>query len=233
MAKTAISDWATAAGDNTDVAGINIDEGMAPSDVNNALRAVMAQLRTWYDQEHVGQVRWFGHDGPAGNWLACDGAAYDSVTDGEYAALYAKIGTTFGGTGATDFKVPDLRGRAAMGAGQGDTAEGGGTGTSRALGAKVGQESDAHSHSVPDHTHPFSGTTAGSGTLTTGQGSSSTKNGPPQETDAAARSDHTHAIASHAHGFGGATAAGGSGDSGSTAVDRVSPSLVLKACIGY
>jgi hypothetical protein len=37
--------WSTTASSNTDVAGTNIDEGMSPSGVNNAIRAMMAQLR--------------------------------------------------------------------------------------------------------------------------------------------------------------------------------------------
>ena len=44
MAKNAISDYSQTAASNTDVASINIDEGMSPSNVNNALRAIMAHL---------------------------------------------------------------------------------------------------------------------------------------------------------------------------------------------
>lgn len=45
MAKTKISEYSSTASNNTDVAGINIAEGMAPSNVNNAMRAIMAQLK--------------------------------------------------------------------------------------------------------------------------------------------------------------------------------------------
>lgn len=44
MAKNAISDYSQTAASNTDVASINIDEGMSPSNVNNALRAIMSHL---------------------------------------------------------------------------------------------------------------------------------------------------------------------------------------------
>ena len=44
MAKNAVTDWDVTAGNNTDVSSVNIAEGMAPSDVNNAIRAMMAQL---------------------------------------------------------------------------------------------------------------------------------------------------------------------------------------------
>jgi len=46
MTKSAVSDWSTTAASNTDVGGINIDEGNAPSTMNNAQREVMAQVKT-------------------------------------------------------------------------------------------------------------------------------------------------------------------------------------------
>jgi microcystin-dependent protein len=46
---------------------------------------------------------------PAG-FVACDGAAYDG-TQTTYLALWNAIGTTYGGTGQSDFQVPDTRGR--------------------------------------------------------------------------------------------------------------------------
>jgi hypothetical protein len=48
MPKTKISQYdSTSAGANlnTDIAGINIDEGCAPSGINNAIRTLMAQIR--------------------------------------------------------------------------------------------------------------------------------------------------------------------------------------------
>ncbi|MFA6134666.1 MAG: hypothetical protein WC869_11690 [Phycisphaerae bacterium] len=44
MAKNSVNDYSTTAGNNTDVQSINIDEGMAPSNVNNAMRQIMAHL---------------------------------------------------------------------------------------------------------------------------------------------------------------------------------------------
>ena len=43
--------------------------------------------------------------------IACDGTIYNSVTDPTFAALFAAIGITYGGTGPTSFAVPDVRGR--------------------------------------------------------------------------------------------------------------------------
>jgi hypothetical protein len=43
--KTKISEYSSTAADNTDIDGINLAEGMLPSDVNNAIRELMAQLK--------------------------------------------------------------------------------------------------------------------------------------------------------------------------------------------
>jgi hypothetical protein len=49
MTKAKISEYSSTAADNTDIGGINIGEGMAPSDVNNAMREQMAQLKDFID----------------------------------------------------------------------------------------------------------------------------------------------------------------------------------------
>jgi hypothetical protein len=45
MAKNKVSEWDTTASNNTDIAGINIAEGCAPSGINNAIREIMAQVK--------------------------------------------------------------------------------------------------------------------------------------------------------------------------------------------
>ena len=45
MPKTKISEYSATANSNTDVASINIDEGCAPSGINNAIRAIMGHLK--------------------------------------------------------------------------------------------------------------------------------------------------------------------------------------------
>lgn len=74
---------------------------------------------------------WPAASPPAG-WLVCDGSAVSRTT---YANLFTAIGTTWGGgNGSTTFNLPDLRGRAPIGAGQGAGL------TNRTLGSKVGTE---------------------------------------------------------------------------------------------
>lgn len=77
---------------------------------------------------------------PSGNWLECNGAEVSRAT---YADLYAAIGDTYGdGDGASTFNLPDLRGRAILGAGQLNTV---GTpdvaGATYAQGEQIGKES--------------------------------------------------------------------------------------------
>ena len=45
MAKNKISEFSSTPANNTDIAGINISEGCAPSGINNAIRELMAQLK--------------------------------------------------------------------------------------------------------------------------------------------------------------------------------------------
>jgi len=62
----------------------------------------------------VGEIiLWSGTDEPSdNNLLLCDGA---HVSNEDFPSLYNVIGTVFGGTGATDFALPDLRGKVAIG----------------------------------------------------------------------------------------------------------------------
>lgn len=47
MSKTDVTQWDTTAANNTDVGGVDIAEGCAPSGINDAIRAVMSQIATW------------------------------------------------------------------------------------------------------------------------------------------------------------------------------------------
>lgn len=45
MAKNKISEWSATPANNTDIGGIDIAEGCAPSGINNAIREIMAQVK--------------------------------------------------------------------------------------------------------------------------------------------------------------------------------------------
>jgi hypothetical protein len=49
MAKTKVSEWDSSAAGNTDINGININEGCPPSTINNAIRETMAQVKDLVD----------------------------------------------------------------------------------------------------------------------------------------------------------------------------------------
>ncbi|MGO8242940.1 hypothetical protein [Rhizobium johnstonii] len=49
MVKPNFLSWDTTANNNTDVGGVNINEGCPPSNVNNGMREMMAQLRSGVD----------------------------------------------------------------------------------------------------------------------------------------------------------------------------------------
>lgn len=101
-------------------------------------------------QGMAGQIIMFaGSTAPAG-WLICNGQAVSRTT---YAKLFSVIGTTWGtGNGSSTFNIPDLRGRAPIGAGTGSGL------TARTLGATVGEENhtlSAAESGLPAHTHSF------------------------------------------------------------------------------
>lgn len=97
---------------------------------------------------YIGEIRLFaGTFAPLG-WLLCDGS---TVSIDEYSALFALIGTTYGGNGQTDFALPDLRSRTPI--------HRSGTIT---LGTKGGAETVALVASqLPNHTHPAVGADVG------------------------------------------------------------------------
>ena len=85
---------------------------------------------------------------PAG-WLLCDGSAYNSVTNTQYADLYSAIGNTYGGSDGTDFQVPNFLDRMPVGADTLTTGAG-----AYSLGATGGAATHTLTESeMPSHTH--------------------------------------------------------------------------------
>lgn len=105
----------------------------------------------------VGMLAPFAGSTAPNGWLACEGQSLNSVTNTQYAALFAVIGTTYGGSSSSAFNVPDLRGRTAIGAGTGTGL------TARTRGTAVGAETlPLHTHDI-DHNHGAFNTTGGEG----------------------------------------------------------------------
>lgn len=98
---------------------------------------------------YVGEIRMFAGDYAPENWALCDGRTLQVQ---EYEVLYSLLGTTYGGDGQANFKLPDLRGRLAIGTGQGQTP----TLSNRPLGQPTGVETVTLTESnLPAHNHAF------------------------------------------------------------------------------
>lgn len=95
--------------------------------------------------EYLGGITVFaGNFAPRG-WMLCHGQI---LPINQYQALFSLLGTTYGGDGRTTFALPDLRGRVAIGQGQGPGL------TSRPLGQKIGAETETlNVLQLPNHTH--------------------------------------------------------------------------------
>lgn len=108
----------------------------------------------------MGQIILFAGNFAPLNWMYCQGQL---LPISQYEALFAIIGTTYGGDGQTTFALPDLRGRSIVGAGQGPGL------SNYTIGEMAGTDSVTLLQSqLPMHTHPASMTvpvSTGNGTL--------------------------------------------------------------------
>jgi len=95
--------------------------------------------------EMMGSVKIFAGNFAPVNWLACAGQL-EAVAD--FSPLFSLIGDAFGGDGRSTFGIPDMRGRAPIGAGQGPTL------SNRVRGEKGGQELvQLTVDTIPQHNH--------------------------------------------------------------------------------
>lgn len=95
--------------------------------------------------QFIGEIRLFaGNFAPKG-WALCDGQLLPIASN---TALFSLLGTQYGGNGTTTFALPDLRGRAPMGQGNGPGL------TPYSVGASVGTSTvTLLSNQIPAHTH--------------------------------------------------------------------------------
>jgi hypothetical protein len=106
MANTKISEYSSTPGNNTDIDGINIAEGCAPSGINNAIRELMSQLKD-FQAGTVGDSFNGPHNGTVGATTPASGAfttlsSTGNTTLGNDSGDVITInGTTTFGSGAT------------------------------------------------------------------------------------------------------------------------------------
>ena len=93
----------------------------------------------------IGQISIYAFNFAPRGWMPCDGRLLPIA---QYQALFALIGTTYGGDGRTTFALPDLRGRIVVGAGNGPGL------TPRTIGEMSGTETNTLLISnLPPHNH--------------------------------------------------------------------------------
>jgi len=100
--------------------------------------------------QYVGEIRMFaGKYAPQG-WEFCNG---QTLPINQYEVLYTLIGTTYGGDGRNDFKLPDLRGRLPLHNGTSKDSAGNDISTYK-LGQTGGAETVTLTDTqLPTHTH--------------------------------------------------------------------------------
>jgi microcystin-dependent protein len=100
---------------------------------------------------YIGEIRMFGGNFAPNGWAFCDGQL---LPISEYDALFALLGTTYGGDGQTTFGLPNLQGRLPIHAGTGPGL------SSYVLGQQGGVEQvTLTTLQLPAHTHAAAATT--------------------------------------------------------------------------
>lgn len=112
-------------------------------------------------EPYIGEIQLFGFNFNPSGWAFCNGA---TLPIAQNTALFALIGTTYGGNGQSTFQLPNFAGRGGCEQGQGPGL------TPRQLGETFGQNTvTLTSAQIPAHSHTvnaYSQTAAGSGSHT-------------------------------------------------------------------
>ena len=103
-------------------------------------------------EPYIGQISIYAFNFAPRGWMPCDGRLLPIA---QYQALFALIGTTYGGDGRTTFALPDLRGRIVVGAGNGPGL------TPRTIGEMSGTETNTLLvTNLPPHNHAIKAVTS-------------------------------------------------------------------------
>jgi microcystin-dependent protein len=113
------------------------------------LLLISIPIRTRAQERYLGSVALVSFDFAPKGWALCDGQL---LPINQNQALFALLGTTYGGNGINTFALPDLRGRMPIGAGQGNGL------SPYALGQIGGEETHTLMLSeIPAHSHTPNG----------------------------------------------------------------------------
>lgn len=103
-------------------------------------------------QQFLGEIRMFAFDFPPRGWALCNGQL---LSIAQNSALFALLGTTYGGNGVNTFALPNLQGRVPVHVGQGPGL------TPRAQGEVLGAESvTLFASQMPQHAHALAASDA-------------------------------------------------------------------------
>lgn len=220
------------------------DDGISSDKFTPATRALFVLTGTVLD--------YAGTSAPSG-YLLCYGQQVSQTT---YADLFTVISTTYntGGESVGNFRIPDLRGRAAfgndnMGGSDANRISTSGSGIDgNTTGAAGGAESTtltttelpAHTHGMNSHTHSFSATTSTDGAHShnttnivlrktgTGVGTQAGTDGRfDQQDTTSSDGNHTHTVSGTSGAAAGNTTSSGTG----SAFSKMPPALILNKII--
>ncbi len=105
----------------------------------------------------LGEIRPFGGNFAPRTWAFCNGQLLSIAQNN---ALFALLGTTYGGDGTTTFALPNLQGRLSVHQGQGPGL------TNRTLGEVSGSETVTLTiNQIPQHNHSLSASTQNASAL--------------------------------------------------------------------
>ncbi len=114
----------------------------------------------------VGEISYVAFNFAPQGWFQCDG---QTLPINQYQALFALIGTTYGGNGTTTFALPDMRGRVAVHQGQHPG------GSMYTLGQTAGNENTTLTvNQLPAHTHAATANSVSNSTIAPGATATST-----------------------------------------------------------
>jgi microcystin-dependent protein len=103
--------------------------------------------------QYLGEIRMFAGNFAISGWAMCNGQL---LPISQNAALFALLGTTYGGNGTTTFALPDLRSRVPVHIGQG-------AGLSPYIEGQQGGTENVTllSNQIPGHSHPVNAIASG------------------------------------------------------------------------
>src|SRR5271166_3436062 len=95
----------------------------------------------------LGQITLFPFNFAPVGWALCEGQL---LPIRQYTALFSLLGVQFGGDGRTNFALPDLRGRAPIGQGQGPGLSDYDIGEAQGV-----EQVTLNTATIPSHSHGF------------------------------------------------------------------------------